>query len=102
VWLKTKCLPSDEHRRCTPSGGKPEFYDKNFFQSRVTDLVVPEDPERRFPDEFVVALFSGLFLFQESGAPERLVTRCDLTTKSSLHFAMVSPFDTPEREALKK
>ncbi|HAA69864.1 MAG: hypothetical protein CMJ70_05770 [Planctomycetaceae bacterium] len=68
MWRKTKCLPSDEHRRCTPSGGKPEFCDKNFLQSRVTDLFVPEDPERRFPDEFVVALFSGLFLFQESGA----------------------------------
>ena len=96
------CLPSDEHRPYTPSGDKLEFYDKNFFHARITDLFVPEDPELRSPDEFIVALSSGLFLFQESGAPEGLVTRCDLTTKPSLHFAMVSVFDTPEWKALKK
>ena len=35
------CLSSDEHRPYTASGDKPEFYDKNVFHARITDLMRP-------------------------------------------------------------
>jgi len=95
------CELTNDHALCKPVQSQVEFYRKNLFAATITDVLVSADPELRSPDEFILALSSGLYLFQESGNFTGCGTRYGLTDRSG-GFPLVSVFTTPEWAALNK
>lgn len=48
---------------------KLEYYEQNLWNSRITDILIPIDPEERFPDTGCICLDSGCYIEQiSSGA----------------------------------
>jgi len=93
------CELTGDHTRCEPSGTRYGDCKRNLYQAEITDVLVPEDPELRSNDEFILALSSGLYLFQESGNATGCGTRYGLTDHPS-ESPMVSVFSTPAWAAL--
>ena len=53
-------------------------YPRRLWWARITDVLVPADPELRFPDSSRVALDSGWYLAQMSGGPIGVIPCIDI------------------------
>ncbi|MEM7474638.1 MAG: hypothetical protein AAF483_06560 [Planctomycetota bacterium] len=89
------CDLSPEHSLFEHQEDRREFFEKNLFQAKICDVIVPKEPELRSPDEFVIRLSSGFYLFQESGNFPGCGSRFDLT-ESLTDAEMISVFNSPE------
>lgn len=89
--------PSDDHVLCLDASTSDPKLRERLFAAQITDLLVPRNADIRNPDQFLVRLSSGAFLFQESGDPIGCTTRCYLTTQPDDNDEpLTSIFDTKE------
>lgn len=70
--------PSTNHKAITLPIRQWLHYSRNLWRAMITDVLVPADPELRFPDFARVALSSGWFLVQMSGAPTGILPSIDI------------------------
>lgn len=90
------CQPSGEHTLCFDATSDDALLHQGLFNANITDMLVPQEPAQRCPDNFFVKLTFGLYLFQESGAPIGCPTRCYLTDPPDAGSPLMSVFETQE------
>jgi len=69
-------------------------YAYRLWWARIVDVLVPADPELRFPDSAAIALSSGWYIAQYSGAPRGILPLIDIMPKLNSGDEMVSVWKT--------
>jgi len=78
------------HRTVTFPKRKWWHYRQRLWRAWITDILVPADPELRYPDSARVALSSGWFLIQVSSAPIGIVPSIDIAPELHADDRMVA------------
>ena len=65
-------------------------YSRRLWWATVSDVLVPADPDLRYPDSARVALSSGWFLAQMSGAPTGILPCIDIMPELNAEDPMVT------------
>jgi hypothetical protein len=67
--LLPQATVTPKHTRLVWPKDNPEHFKKNLWNATITDILLPHDPEERYPDRGIIKLSSGWYLTQLSGAP---------------------------------
>jgi hypothetical protein len=68
-------------------------YTKRLWWSRIADVLIPADPELRFPDTARIALTSGWYIAQYSGAPRGILPTIDIMPTINADDKMLSVWE---------
>ena len=81
---------------------KPRWFHYNYrlWWARITDVLVPADPELRFPDSAVIALSSGWYIAQRSGAPRGILPLIDIMPTLNVDEEMMSVWQTTRQSPM--
>ena len=77
-------------------------YKSRLWGARITDVLVPADPELRFPDSAVIALSSGWYIAQYSGAPRGILPLIDIMPTLNVDNEMMSVWETTRQSSMTK
>jgi hypothetical protein len=83
-------VPNANHKPLTFPKRHWWHYSRKLWRARISDVLVPADPELRFPDSARVALSSGWFLMQMSGAPIGILPCIDIMPELHADDPMVT------------
>ena len=68
-------------------------YKRNLWNAAIVDILVPADPEKRYPDSGLIALSSGWYIMQYSCAPIGVLPFVSITQQSERGQPMTSVWD---------
>ena len=88
-WMEA-VTPGHNHRLVDLPLAKHHHYQRNLWRSDVIDVLVPEDPELRFPDSARIQLASGWYIVSCCGAPNGILPTIDITPDLATDDRMVS------------
>lgn len=88
-WLEA-VTPTKNHHRVEFPVSKQLHYRDKLWRSDVVDVLVPEDPDLRFPDSARIQLASGWYIVACSGAPIGILPTIDITPDIATDDKMTS------------
>lgn len=94
-WLPL-ATPTSEHRTVRFPISSYFHYRKRLWGATVEDILIPKDPDLRFPDSARVQLSSGWYIIACSGAPLGIVPGIDIFDDISTDEEMVSVWSIEE------
>ena len=92
--------PTANHRALTwprwPRSGWGH-YRRNLWRTQISDILIPEDPEERYPDSGRIALTSGWYVVQLSGARHGIAPGVDIISEVPPDGSMLSVWSARPR-----
>ncbi len=72
---------------------KQRHFNDNLWNATITDILIPQDPEERYPDTGVIQLSSGWFIVQLAGAPTGIAPSVDILAELADAESMISVWE---------
>jgi hypothetical protein len=85
--------PSEKHFPVRWPRGSWWHYHRKLWWPRIQDILVPADPEARFPDSSLIQMSSGWCVFQSSWGPIGIMPWVDVIAQLPRDAPMVSVWE---------